>query len=97
MSTLARVLFFVLLLALAVGPALAADSPPAALDVKHTQNVKVIPRWEVFEITFRHDGTYHNPFFDVTIDVTFTSPSGRKATVGGFHYWCLDKPEIILK
>ncbi|MCX5671121.1 MAG: DUF5060 domain-containing protein [Planctomycetota bacterium] len=97
MSTLARVLFFMPLLALAVGPALAADSPPAALDVKHTQNVKVIPRWEVFEITFRHDGAYHNPFFDVTIDVTFTSPSGRKATVGGFHYGCLEKPEIIRK
>jgi hypothetical protein len=97
MSTLARVLFFMPLLALAVAPALAADSPPAALDVKHTQNVKVVPRWEIFEITFKHDAAYHNPFFDVAIDVVFTSPSGRKATVGGFHYGCLEKPTIVRK
>jgi len=95
MSLITRCLPMLLVSVLALPAALAEDSPPAALDVRHTQNVKVIPRWEVFEITFRHDGVYHNPFFDVTVDVVFTSPGGRKVAVGGFHYGCLEKPKII--
>jgi len=70
-----------------------ADGP--ALRVEARQNVKVIPRWEIFELTFRHDGRYKDPFFDVTIDVTFTSPSGKTVKVGGFHYGSLEKPRIV--
>jgi hypothetical protein len=65
-------------------PADTSGSP--ALEVKHSQNSPVIPRYEVFEITFQHEGQYENPFFDVTLDVTLTSPSSKQVGVGGFHY-----------
>jgi len=55
-------------------------------DIKHTQNTNAIPKYEVFEITFKHENQYANPFFDVTIEVIFTSPSKEQFRVGGFHY-----------
>jgi len=66
----------------------------ATLKVAASQNTPVLPRWEVFEITFRHDGRYANPFFDVAIDVVFTSPTGKQVKVGGFHYGSDEKPQI---
>ena len=65
------------------------DNPKPArgtLDVEYSQNTAVVPRYDVFEITFRHQTAYENPFFDVTINVLFTSPSKKKIHVGGFHY-----------
>lgn len=56
------------------------------LKVTRTQNTNTVPLYAVFEITFQHEQRYDNPFFDVTIDVTFQSPSGKSVTVGGFHY-----------
>jgi len=56
------------------------------LKVEYSQNTNTVPQYEVFEITFNHDGQYTNPFFDVAIDVTFTSPSGKQVRIGGFHY-----------
>jgi len=47
-------------------------------DVKHSQNTSAVPRYEVFEITFKHENKYVNPFFDVTIEVVFVSPSGKQ-------------------
>ncbi|MCX7049739.1 MAG: DUF5060 domain-containing protein [Candidatus Sumerlaeota bacterium] len=72
----------------------AKTASAAALEVKRTQNSRTIPPYEVFEITFQHDQRYANPFFDVTIEVTFTSPKGQEARVGGFHYGSLEKPKI---
>jgi hypothetical protein len=66
----------------------------AEIILKHTQNTNTIPLFEVFEITFQHDQQYANPFFDVTIDVTFQSPDGKSVTVGGFHYGSLMPPKI---
>lgn len=66
------------------------------LKVTHTQNTNTVPLYEVFEITFKHDNAYRNPFFDVTLDVTFRSPSGKSITVGGFHYGSLEPPTITL-
>ncbi len=62
------------------------NSSGSLLDVKHTQNTNTVPRYEVFEITFKHEKKYANPFFDVTIEVIFTSPSKEQVRVGGFHY-----------
>ena len=59
------------------------DSLP---DVKQSQNTKAVPMYEVFELTFKHENKYENPFFDVTIEVIFTSPSKKQIKVGGFHY-----------
>ena len=53
------------------------NSSKSLLDVKHTQNTNTIPMYEVFELTFKHEKKYTNPFFDVTIEVIFTSPSKR--------------------
>ena len=66
-----------------------SEPKPAALAVAHTQNTGAVPLYDVFEITFQHDRSYANPFFDVTIEVTFTSPSGKQSRVGGFHYGSL--------
>ena len=62
------------------------NSSGPLLDVKHTQNTNAVPRYEVFEITFKHEKKYANPFFDVTIEIIFTSPSKEQVRVGGFHY-----------
>jgi hypothetical protein len=70
------------------------DAQLAALAVAHSQNATRVPPYEVLEITFLHANEYPNPFSDVTIDVVFTSPSGRQVQVGGFHYGSLEKPEI---
>jgi hypothetical protein len=61
-------------------------SPRAALSVASSQNTDAVPLYEVFELTFQHEDEYDDPFFDVTIDVVFTSPSGKQLKVGGFHY-----------
>jgi len=53
--------------------------------VEHSQNSAVIPRYEVFEITFQHGDKYESPFFDVSIDVTFTSPTSKQVRIGGFY------------
>jgi len=86
----------VVVLSLVGPPGLAARAGQGdTLDVRLTQNTRTVPAYEVFEITFEHDNQYANPFFDVTIEVRFTSPSGRKLTVGGFHYGSSSGPSII--
>lgn len=87
----------VVLVSAALVPARFCGAQAAAggpLEVTHTQNADAVPPYEVFEITFQHDHVYANPFFDVSIEVTFTSPAGRRTTVGGFHYGSLEKPDI---
>jgi len=59
---------------------------PAPLAATIAQNTKRLMPYQVFELTFQHQGKYANPTWDVTIDVAFTSPSGKKLTVGGFFY-----------
>jgi hypothetical protein len=66
----------------------------SALEVTRTQNTKTVPINEVFEITFQHEQEYENPFFDVTIQVTLHSPSGKAIEIGGFHYGSSKPPKI---
>jgi hypothetical protein len=77
-----------------------AEEPAAPsstnLAVTHTQNTRTLPPYEVFELTFQHDGRYANPFFDVSIEVTFTSPSGKTVRLGGFHYGSSAGTEITV-
>ncbi|MBC8443110.1 DUF5060 domain-containing protein [PVC group bacterium] len=51
-----------------------------------TQNTSRLMPYQVFELTFQHEGRYRDPTWDVTIDVTFASPRGKTASVGGFFY-----------
>ncbi len=64
------------------------------LDVEYNQNTATVPEYEVFEISFKHENEYVSPFFDVTIDVIFTSPSKKQVRVGGFHYGSSSEPLI---
>jgi len=61
-------------------------SDDAGVRVSHTQNTAALMPFDVLEITFEHPHHCANPFHDVTIDVTFQSPSGKRIQVGGFHY-----------
>lgn len=45
-----------------------------------------IPRYGIIELSFKHNGVYDNDFFDVAINVVFTSPSGAQHRVKGFFY-----------
>ncbi len=69
-----------------IGFALVIGGPAWAIEVKATQNTLRLMPYQAFELTFKHEGRYHDPNWDVTIDVAFSSPTGRKATVGGFFY-----------
>jgi hypothetical protein len=77
---------------LAAGAAAAADSSPLAVAV--SQNARTVPEYEILEISFQHDRAYADPFFDVTIEVTFAPPTGSPVRVGGFHYGSSSGPVI---
>ncbi|MHA2659590.1 MAG: DUF5060 domain-containing protein, partial [bacterium JZ-2024 1] len=48
--------------------------------------VVTVNRYEVWEETFSIDSSgYSNPWEDVDVSVTFSAPSGRRVTVGGFY------------
>jgi len=76
-----RALMTVLAAVAVCGGASAAD-----LSVKVTQNTARLLPYYAFELTFQHDGKYADPTWDVTIDVEFASPTGKKVRVGGFFY-----------
>ena len=57
-----------------------------ALDVDVTQNTQRLTPYQVFELTFQHDGEYRDPTWDVSIKVNLQSPGGRESSVGGFFY-----------
>ncbi len=69
-------------------------TPRPARDVRSSVNSHTIPLYDVFEITYHHPSDYADPFHDVTVEVTFTAPSGQRRTVGGFFYGSSEKPEI---
>ena len=51
-----------------------------------SRSAEFIPRYEIFELSFKHNATYNNSFFEVNVDVIFTSPGGVKHKVKGFFY-----------
>jgi len=69
-------------------------APANALEIQVTRNTDKLVPYQVFELTFQHDGKYASPTWDVTIAVTFTSPTGKKAKVGGFFYGS-SKPQKV--
>ena len=58
----------------------------AGIEARLTQNAQRLMPYQVLELTFQHDGKYADHNWDVNIDVTFTSPGGKTAAVGGFFY-----------
>ncbi len=71
-------------------PALAGNAPVPSggdlLKVVPSQSAAAVPQFDVVEITFQHEDTYENPFFDMSIDVALTSPSGKDVHIGGFYF-----------
>ena len=66
------------------GPAsIRASEPPRV--AASANSTRLMP-YQVFELTFQHANQYADPTWDVTIDVDFTSPSGKQYRVGGFFY-----------
>lgn len=61
-----------------------AGSEPLVVSV--TRNTKKLMPYQVLELTFQHENRYRNPLWDVTIEVTFRSPSAKSHAVGGFFY-----------
>lgn len=56
------------------------------LDVEVSQNAPHLMPYQVLELTFRHEGRYADPTWDVEIEVALTSPGGRRVVVGDFFY-----------
>jgi hypothetical protein len=71
-------------------------SDEVAFRVTVSQDTQELAPFDVFELTFEHANDYANAFQDVTIDVIFQSPSGKRIAVGGFHHGSLEPPRIKL-
>ena len=54
--------------------------------VIESRSADSILRYDVLELSFKHNGVYDNKFFDVTLEVVFNSPSGVQRHVKGFFY-----------
>ncbi len=53
------------------------DVDPALVDT-------VCEKWVMQEVEFQAQNSYENPFYDVTLDVEYTAPSGKVYTVPAF-------------
>lgn len=49
------------------------------------QRMQTVPRWGTLELTIANPQSYANPFADVTLEATFTAPSGRQVKGWGFY------------
>ena len=47
---------------------------------------RIVPMYDLFEITFTSDGALDNPFHDVPVRAAFISPRGERIDVEGFYY-----------
>jgi hypothetical protein len=59
--------------------------PGQALTIE-SRSADSISRYDVLELSFKHNGFYDNKFFDVTLEVVFTSPGGVQRRAKGFFY-----------
>lgn len=54
--------------------------------VSASTNADVVGRFEVFEIALKTGLPYSNPFHDVVMEASFTSPTGAQHRVRGFYH-----------
>ncbi len=83
-----------LLIALLASAGFASDEDDFSVTAR--PNTDALTPFDVFELTFEHPNHYADPFHDVTVEVTFRSPSGKQVAIGGFHYGSLQPPTITL-
>ncbi|MCI0460125.1 MAG: DUF5060 domain-containing protein [Gemmataceae bacterium] len=73
---------------LGLAATVAASGPSAAgpeRDRQHAATAPAIPLWGRFETQVLNTQRYANPFTDVVLNATFTSPSQRQVKCFGFH------------
>jgi hypothetical protein len=77
-------------LALALGMTLTVcrtiSPPDPTLFFAESQNTDAVPRYDILELSFKHNGDYKNKFFDVELQTVFMSPDGIQHVVKGFFY-----------
>ncbi len=76
---------------------LGAAVPAGGMEVTASQNTVKLSPYQVFELTFQHDGKYDDPTWDVSIDVKFRSPGGKRIGVGGFFYGSSKPQKPVVK
>ncbi|MCI0591198.1 MAG: DUF5060 domain-containing protein [Gammaproteobacteria bacterium] len=59
---------------------------PTKLFVTALRSTDSLLCYELFELSFKHNGAYDSNFFDVALDVVYASPSGTQRRVKGFYY-----------
>ena len=64
----------------------AARPVPGQVFAVESRSADFIRRYDILELSFKHNGVYDNNFFDVTLEVVFTSPSRAQRHVKGFFY-----------
>jgi hypothetical protein len=61
-------------------------NPASELYLVESQNTEAVPRYGILELSFQHNGTYENKFFDVDLTAVFVSPDGTEHHIRGFFY-----------
>ena len=47
---------------------------------------KVVPKWDIFEVSLTSNERFGNPFTEASVRATFTSSAGKRIEVAGFYY-----------
>ncbi|NQU25123.1 MAG: DUF5060 domain-containing protein [Candidatus Nealsonbacteria bacterium] len=92
-----NMLRFCLYHVVALSAILGVAVPAGGMDVAVSQNTEKLSPYQVFELTLQHDGKYDDPTWDVSIDVKFRSPGGKRIAVGGFFYGSSKPQKPIVK
>jgi hypothetical protein len=54
--------------------------------VTESRSADSILRYDILELSFKHNGIYDNKFFDIILEIVFISPTGVQRHVKGFFY-----------
>jgi hypothetical protein len=64
----------------------AGRQPANELYLRQSHLPSEVPRYDVLELAFQHNGVYRDNFFDADLKAVLTSPSGVEHQVQGFFY-----------
>jgi hypothetical protein len=71
---------------LALSACRTARQPGFEVYVIESQNAEVVSQYDILELSFKHNGSYENNFFDVELQTVFTSPESMQHPAKGFFY-----------
>jgi hypothetical protein len=81
-----QVPFRILWLVIALGVACCGCRVETDTVFTQSLNARVIPRFDLLELSFKHNGAYRNKFFDAAVAVNFVSPDGQGHRRAGFFF-----------